>query len=304
MRREVDFVALLDGMRTMFNEVLAREQSIPSALPHPHPVHFDYVDSNESNAIAVRCDQHRFIGVTIHYVRDAWTMCSTLAASLKSPSLFGLDADHESREGLAAALFRLQLTYVVCHEYAHHLNGDMADSGLFMEHGGPMQGNIQSQVREMHADGIAVFLCLRQLLLHDERQHILLVIGRKTLDEDRQDELLISLLIVAIGARIYRPVSIALDETNAYAATHPAAAARMNFVMRDVQQWCTHNRIRLVEWVTIDLFQKLMHGIDQVLADGKGKRWAQQTAFLQSSDGAVYMEILHAAFNRRLEERS
>lgn len=115
---------------------------------------------------------------------------------------------------------------------------------------------------------------------------------------------LLTLLIVAIGARMYRQVPVELDETKAYEVTHPAAAARMNYVMRDQRQWCANNRARLEQCITIALFQNLMSGIDKVLADGKGQRWAQQTTFLHSPVGTVYMEELQAAFNRRLEERS
>jgi hypothetical protein len=295
------FVDLLIGFKTMFNEVLTLAHSTASTPAISYPIHFDYVDSREANAIAIRCHQLGFIGVTVPYVQDAWAAISIIAAGSNTPALLRLAADHESRERLAAALLRLHMTYLVSHEYAHHLNGDVDEDGLFIEHDGTMKGNLSSQAKERHADGVAVFLCLRILMAREERGFILQLVGYKALDEMGADELLIALLILAIGARMYHRAPIVLDEKTSYAATHPAAAARMNFIMHGMSQWCEQNRASLREKLTLALFQKLMRGIDQALAGGKNDRWAQQNSFLKSPKGINYLNELQSALNKRLK---
>lgn len=246
-----NFVSLLLGIQQMFNEALSAEPALSS---HGIRLHFDYIDSDEVNALAFREAEYLFIGVTVPAVLDAWRACSSLAASARTVELLGLDDTLATREGLAAVLLRIQLNYVVCHEYAHHLNGDVSNGEFFEEYHAAHAGNILSQAREVHADGIAVYLVMANILASDERDRIISLLEIASRNEQSQDQILVALALLAIGGRMYNREPQSLNESNVYLLTHPPQAARMNNATNTIWTWCSQNLPDVAGWLTIERF--------------------------------------------------
>jgi hypothetical protein len=67
----------------------------------------------------------------------------------------------------------------------------------------------------------------------------------------------------------------------------------MDLIMRSAVNWCRHNRPALVDWMSTEVFEKILSTLAYVTpgADG-GQGWAAQTSFLQTEIGDTYMKTL------------
>jgi hypothetical protein len=99
--------------------------------------------------------------------------------------------------------------------------------------------------------------------------------------------------VLAVGTFLFvRPTKFLTPE-NIYTLCHPPQAARMDFIMRNAVNWCRHNRPALAEWMSPEVFDKIMSTLVYVTpgADA-GQGWAAQTTFLQTEIGDTYMKTL------------
>ena len=114
----------LIAIRQLFNDALAVEgQQVTDHAPHP-PLYFDYIDSDHSNALAFMDSAHSFIGVTIPLINEVANSSAALSASDAVVSVIGLPLTND-RKSLYDALFWLLLSFVVTHEYSHHVHGHL-----------------------------------------------------------------------------------------------------------------------------------------------------------------------------------
>jgi len=120
----------LTSIQEALNEALRNEKkNVPEHVSHP-PFHFDYVDSIVPNALAFRFEDWSFIGITMALVDMLWDTCARLSRSEAVAALLGIPVTPEQHDSIHALLFPIQLTFVVSHEYTHHVHGHVLQSAL------------------------------------------------------------------------------------------------------------------------------------------------------------------------------
>jgi hypothetical protein len=299
-------VPLLESLQQMLNEALRHEnRSIPEHVDHDR-FHFDYVDSDEPNALAFCADRYSFIGITIPLVEQLWQACVRLSESQSLTDAADIQlADAERAEMTASqriqvAVFRLELFFVVLHEFTHVVHGHVpqqAFDGFSNEVLVRGLGSLQHQARESDADGYAVYFMLANVIdSAHERAHLLGILRQTDKPIETQDQVLVWLFVAAVGAFFFTRTPQDLSVNDPYTLTHPPQAARMNLVMKAVQAWCVQNRPQLVDWLTRQRFQDLMRAVAAAIREMNGDRdWSEQVRFLQTPAGAAYFRRLDDA---------
>ena len=163
---------LLENLKAMFNLALAVEKDVPQHAAHD-PFHFDYVDSDEPNALAFTCDGYSLIGVTIPLLANLWESAGRVAKSAEIVALLDLRLSDDERRSMSieqritVALFRLELFFITLHEWTHIVHGHVRnadETGFANEIVSSEDGNIDQQARESDADGYAAYHMLEIIL--------------------------------------------------------------------------------------------------------------------------------------------
>jgi len=295
---EPTFRSLLAGIQESFNEALREEKkNVAEHVGHP-PFHFDYVDSDISNALAFRYEDYSFIGVTMALIHILWDTCVQLSRSEAVAMLLGVTLTPEKYDPVHVVLFQTQLKFVVSHEYTHHVHGHVFPRGadsIFSNEilGDGESGSMKRQALEADADGYAAYHVLAHLIEGEGRSHAVSLLKLEAEPSSFQDEVLFACFVVGIGAFLFVRPPTALDNASVYALTHPPQAARMDYVMRHAIAWCRQNRPGLIARMTPDRFQMLMNAVAEATWGMNGGRdWAAQTAFLRSQAGSEYFKRL------------
>jgi len=293
---------LLVAIQGALNEGLNEEHAVREPVDS-HPFHLDYIDSTVPNALAFRHDDYAFIGITIRLVNELWDASDLLGKSEVIASLIGVRLVGEQREALRVVFFRTMLSFIVLHEWTHHIHGHVGPRGLGSVHfdeilDGGQGGDLESQALEVDADGYAVHLVLNNLIAGNARASAVTTFLK--LDEQPlsvQDEVLFACFVVAVGAFLYIRHPVTVNSANVYTLTHPPQAERMNFIMNQAMRWCQPSRADLAARMALDRFQKLMRGTAEATpGDSGGINWAAQTAFLMSPDGREYNRKLNGVY--------
>jgi hypothetical protein len=214
-------------------------------------------------------------------IYELWDICTRLSKSGPFKSSLGLD-ELSDWEKLHVVLFRIQLFFVVGHEYTHHVHGDL--KGVFASEFVETfnSGSLEHQAMEVNADGYSAYHVLTHLIDGEGRSHALDLLGTIGVPELLQDRVLFCCFVAATAAYFLVRRPVAIDGTTVYALTHPPQAARMNCLMQRAMKWCEQNRAPLVAWMTLDKFQLLMSAVEQSSSGmNGGADWSAQTAFLK-----------------------
>jgi hypothetical protein len=287
---------LLIGIQDALNEGLNEEHRDPQHSDC-RPFHFDYIDSTVQNARAFRYGSYFFIGITIPLVHALWSSCHLLSRSDLIASALGVRLKGEERDGLRTVSFRTTLSFLALHEWTHHAHGHLDVHGSeptsldeLLHRDQP--GGLEQQALEVDADGYAVFLVLNNLIAGSARLSAVTFLNFDAESESVQDEVLLSCFVVAVGACLYALPPATVDSAEIYARAHPPQAERMNRLMQQAMRWCQQVPPDLVAWMTPPRFQELMtSSAETILGDG-GMSWAAQTAFLTSTAGREYNQML------------
>jgi hypothetical protein len=158
-------------------------------------------------------------------------------------------------------------------------------------------GDLEAQIKEVVADGYSIYHVLANLLDGTGRSWLTAL----ELDGENvsvQDRVLLSLVVVGVGAYLFVRVRPDLNRLDVYKLTHPPQAARMNFIMQEGMHWCRQNRPGLEASMTESRFKELMTvareatlGVDSVQV------WGHQTAFLLTEEGDQYISALAQGVN-------
>lgn len=297
-------VSLLELLQHMMNTALLHENTnIPEHVDHDR-FHFDYIDSHDPNALAFCADGYSFIAVTIPLLEQLWQASNRLSESTIITSALGVQLTDRQRDDMTVpqriqvATFRLQLFFIVLHEFTHIVHGHVSrgpsNHGFSNEVLVREDGSLEQQAREADADGYAVYFMLANIIDGvQERAHLLDVLGQKDKPTEMQDQILLSSFIIAVAAFFFlRPPQV-LTATTAYQLTHPPQAARMNLAMKAIQSWCAQNRPALVAWMTLERFQNLMRAVASAIRGMNGDNdWSEQVRFLKSNVGTEYFRKL------------
>jgi len=263
---------------------------------HP-PFHFDYIESEVPNALAFGCEEYSFIGVTMGLIYTLWDVCVRLSRSQAMATLMGIGLNAEDLDMFHVVLNRILLSFVISHEYAHHVHGHLSPRGpeamIYNEILDEDQaGSLEQQTLEVAADGDAAYRVLANLIDGVERTKAIALLKLEGEPNSAQDKVLLSCFVTGIGGYLLSQPAVGLDSVKIYRLTHPPQAARINCFMFHVIGWCKQYRPDLKEWMTLDRFQKLMIVVAEISGDEGSPIWPAQTAFLQSEDGSEYFRKL------------
>jgi hypothetical protein len=292
-------IELLENVKAMFNLALAAEKEVPQHAAHD-PLYFDYVDSDEPNALAFCCDGYSFIGVTIPLLDKLWESATGVAQSAEIVALLDLRLSDDERlsmsveQRIAVACFRLELFFITLHEWTHIVHGHVRNpdaTGFAKEIVLSEDGNIDRQARESDADGYAAYHMLENIINGHERAHIVSVLAMSDKPSGVQEQLLLCCFIVAVAAFLFTCEPQRLTAETAHTFHHPPQALRMNLLMKNVKMWCYQNRQALDEWLTPEPFKRLMNLVAAATwGMNGGSDWSEQIAFLTSPEGRAYAE--------------
>jgi Peptidase family M48 len=289
--------SLLTNIQSTFNEALRNEkQDVPEHKAHP-PFHFDYIDSEVPNALAFRFEDFSFIGITMGLVNILWETSSRLSQSDRVRRAVGIRADSDDTEPVHVVLFRIQLSFIITHEYTHHVHGHVHDSVFWDEiRSVGHSGSLEQQMLEADADGYAAYHVLAHLLTAEGRPHAIGLLHLESETSETQDRVLFLCFVAALAAYLLVRSPQEIDGETIYKLTHPPQAARMNLLMQRAISWCNQNRAALADWMTLERFQLLMEAVAEATwGVGGEKTWAAQSDFLASREGAVYFDELDRA---------
>ena len=287
--------SLLRSLRNTLNEGLGRQHGTTTeVLPR---CYFDYIDSDDENALAFSYEGVAFVGITLPLITRLWFACESLSKSNDVTTLLGLQTD-ERYDLLHAELFGTVLGFVVSHEYGHHRFGHLDDSAgrLFEEKvGGVGRGNFVGQAREIHADGMAAYFVLHSLILGDRRSACLQLQEDIASDHDADDFLLALFVLGALAFFLTRPQT-GFDPSKLSTLTHPPPAVRLNYLLHTVTRWCQEKMPSLTPRVTLERFQLVLNAAQQAIWDQTcAHEWHHETVYFKSHDSAGYFECIDAA---------
>lgn len=83
---------------------------------------------------------------------------------------------------------------------------------------------------------------------------------------------------------------------------HPPRLPRLNYILGNIQRWCSLNRQELSGWPTLNQFQQIAQTVtDCSRVSAEGMSWAEEDAFITSEEGKVYIRSLDEALSRVAE---
>ncbi len=280
----------------MYNEAFERERTFPE-YARTLPLYFDYLDAedNDENAIATH-DNHNyaFIGITLPLVFKMSDVCLVLSKSDAISKALRLRPSDEPYNELQATMFYILLSFVVAHEWSHHKHGHFGQLSsqrrIFQEVlDSDRVGSVDDQIKEIAADGYAAFLVLAHL--YDSRREPFLpfLTLNPSLPPEILDQMFLAFFMVAVAGYMFLRPSDDLNGVDVYRLTHPPLAFRLNFLMREVAAWCSHNRPALDDWL-VKSFGPLMNATVTAIHGVTDYRqiWVNQLWFRRSDGGRQY----------------
>ena len=200
------------------------------------------MDAKAENAIAFIYEGFSFVGVTMPLIYKLWDVCVLLSRSDSVANALAIHLPNPVEyEALHGLLFRTQLNFVISHEVTHHLfkhTGDRGNSPFFNEISRCKDGDLTSQAKELDADGNAIYLVLRNLIAGEGRSQALAALQIENLQAEIQDQRLLSVLVIAVGAFFFVRPSCPINNEKLFKLTHPPQAARMDRIMLCAVRWC------------------------------------------------------------------
>jgi hypothetical protein len=280
--------AFLEGVCNTLTEALNNEKhNVPGHVPHP-PFQCVFSESDEPQAKAMLMAGVSVICITKGMLGLAWTTCDLLSKSEHVIQLF----NHAPTNHIHAALFQTQLSFILCHEYAHDVHGHLGHISLGIE-----DGDIQTQLFEVDADCYAIYFVLAFLIKGAGRAGAVERLNCADANSDAQDEALIASFVLATGSFLYAAPPVPLDTARIFQQRYPPLAARMNWITHSAIDWCDQNKPHLKEWMTLDKWRALMlFAANAVSEPNGGAHWGHQVSFLTSEKGAEYVRIVSARF--------
>lgn len=278
--------AFLEGVCLTLTEALNNDkQDVPGHVPHP-PFQSVFSESDEPQANAMLIDGVSVIWITKGMLGLLWTTSDRLSKSEHVIQLF----NHAPSSQIHMALFQTQLSFILCHEYAHHVHGHLAHTSFGLE-----AGDIQTQVFEVDADCYAIYFVLTFLMKGEGRAGAVERLNCADSNSGSQDEVLIASFVLATGGFLYATPPVPLNPARIFQQRYPPLAARMNWITHSAIDWCDQNKPHLKVWMTLDKWRMLMlFAVTAVSELNGGAHWGEQTRFLTSEKGAEYVRIVSA----------
>lgn len=216
-----------------------------------------------------------------------------LSQSVELSALFRLRPSAVDYNELQGTLFYVLLSFVVGHEWTHHVHGHLAGRGaaLYENLSGGFRRDLGAQIEELAADGYSAYHTLHSLIDH-RVDFVRVLTFAEPVPEGVMDEILLAFFVTAIAGYMFLWPAPDLHVDAIYELSHPPQAARMNSLMHEVAGWSRQTNPALGDWLRTH-FQELMGVTAEAVlgADARGV-WANQNAFLRTPEGAAYGRAL------------
>jgi hypothetical protein len=299
--------ALLHLVQEAMNNALRAESvNASGGVEHP-PFHFDYIEvkrdaKNANNALAFQHNGFAFIVVTLPLVELLWVISQHLSLFQIVQQLLGLDSEGVRPSALQAALFQMQLSFLISHEYTHHVHqhcrqGDKAVSGVWTEFlRDDISGSLESQAQELDADAYAIYLALAHFLRGGGRVSLLAQLGRRDSTATDGDELLLTCFFLAVMAFFCARWHENINVNSLGQLTHSPAPVRIEYAIRVGQMWCEQNKSVPASWFDAERFRILFQSAAQVIGTSTRQAWDAHISFLRGEIGTNYDQQLLERF--------
>jgi hypothetical protein len=264
-------------------------------------IHLDYLRSTESNAFAFYVDDLACIAVTEEAVRTVLRIAQSMAISPSVMQLLGV-RNPLDLSPLASSFFVTIMQILTCHEMGHIFHGHCYETARSLplleatrsdkpcwSHN--VEQSMRLQAMEVEADGYSAHMIIGNLFDGVMGQSLAKFIAT----ELPADEFILTFMLLAVAGLFYLWAPRTFDESRVEHCDHPFALMRMNVFMTDIQGWCENNHASLVNWGTVDRFQKIMGAAAASDAQNQIPRevWERQGAFMLSPDGDSYRTRLY-----------
>jgi hypothetical protein len=295
------FGALLQLVQGALNLALQSENANASGgAAHP-PFHFDYIEANDGtrNAHAFQHGGFSFIAITFPMVETLWDLSQRLSRSPLVLRLLGIDRDAVRLDALQALFFQFQLSFLVSHEYTHHVHrhcGGLAGGAWDEFNQGKASGGLDDQAQELDADGYALYLTLANYVRGAARRNALAQVGMQSLTDIEGDQFLLTGFFVALTALFCSLWADDVALASISQAPHPPAPVRVDYAIRVATMWCNQNASLPESWFGAERFRAIYLSATDAIAGGARPQWDMQIAFLKSDEGKTYDRQLSDRF--------
>jgi hypothetical protein len=260
-------------------------------------LHLDYIDSTGVNAITFYDRGIHFVGITDKMLAHFTGTCELLWQLNPLYGLLRIKAEREVRDFLFQVILLIQLQFIAYHELGHLFHGHVDSSALNEEfkpdsgEDGGESEQLRNQAHEVEADGYAVHLLVDNLLSSASGRPIY----ERLASELSMEDCILTLFLVAVGSLFFFLKAKPFKREAVRVPDHPFGLVRMNVVMYDLTGWCKTKRPDLVEWATVDRFQRIMTCVAQAAeSTDQAQSWSLQGKFLRSDSGKRYIDDLYA----------
>jgi hypothetical protein len=296
------FRSFLYFVQEATNVALRSENANASGgVKHP-PFYFDYLHVREDikNAHAFQHGGFSFIVATLPLVELLWDLSQRLSRSALVQGLLRIDPGKVRLEALQALLFQFQLSFLVSHEYTHHVHQHCeqknAIAGVWTEFPqNETNGNIDCQALELDADGYAIYLVLANYLREGARASSLSQLKIQDLPSIEADEILLMCFFLAVTTFFCSVWPEEIKMSSIGQLTHPPAPVRIEYAIRIAQMWCGQNGSVAESWFGAERFRALFLAAVEAIGGTTRQGWDAHISFLRSAEGTNY--------DRRLSER-
>lgn len=296
------FRSLLRIVRDAMNDALRSENTNASGGTEHPPYHFDYVEVRDDikNAHAFQHEGFSFIAVTLPFVELLFDLSQRLSRSQLILELLGIDSMTLSPDPLLLLLFQLQMSFLVSHEYTHHVHRHFAaegGDGTWTEFAkDATSGGMDRQAQELDADAYAIYLVLENFIRGGGRRGALAQLGRQELGRLEADALLLNCFFLSVMSLFCAlwPSNMRIASTRDF--THPPAPLRIEYTIRVAKMWSEQNQSVPQTWFGAERFQALFRAAVDAMGGATPQQWDEHVRFLMSEEGSDYNTSLLERF--------
>jgi hypothetical protein len=288
------FRSLLLIARNAMNEALLSENTNASGGTEHPPYHFEYLEVREGikNAHAFQHEGFSFIAITLPFVELMFDLSQRLSRSQLILELLEMDSLSLRPDPLFLLLFQLQMTFLVSHEYTHHVHrhvGAEASDKAWSEFAQDAnRGGMDRQAQELDADAYAIYLVLGNFIRGGGRRGALAQLGGQELGRLEADALLLNSFFLSLMslfcARWPRNMKIASVRD----LTHPPVPVRIEHAIRVAVMWSEQNESVPQTWFGAERLQALFRAAVDTIGWATPQQWDEHIRFLTSEEGSDY----------------
>jgi hypothetical protein len=269
-------------------DILAPEGSVQ--------IHMDYIGSSTVNAFSFYFDDWYFIGITGGMLNLFAKSCVALWRLNPLSDILGVKLSNEHRDLIFQFALLLELQYISNHELGHMFHGHCADlrAGQYNAEFSVValvaeSHGMEGQARELEADGYAINLLLKNLLLGESGTHM----HTRVNSTKPMREFVLRLFILSLASVLYHLDTSPFDPGKVRSRTHSEGLIRMNILLGEVIGWCTDN----AGWpyaISLEEFQDIMDLVATAASNtSQHQIWQTQGAYLLTEEGKTYLNDIY-----------